>query len=238
MAMKLLAGSRPLTGAKGGGTFMRSIGISLAVSFSLIGLIPVGASAKGGLAARVAQLEAQVAALEAILQFVRVESEGINGLTGPHWIFEGINVHVRSGGGSTHGPCPDDLNCVRSRGLGNLVVGYNEGIPSQARLRGGMHNLVVGPEHAYRSNGGFVAGSHNTVWGQGASVSGGVENQAFGENASICGGERNSATGTSSSVGGGFRNVASGARSSVSGGEEREAQDEFNWAAGNLFEPN
>ena len=217
---------------------MRSLGISLSISFFLIGLIPVGASAQRGLANRVAQLEAQVAALEEILQFVRVESEGINGLAGPHWIFEGVNVHVRSGTGSTHGPCPADPDCARRRGLGNLIVGYNEGFPSQARVRGGTHNLVVGPRHQYRNSGGFVAGRDNAIWGQGASVTGGVENRALGDNASICGGELNAATGTGSSVSGGFDNRASGDFSSVSGGSGRTAPADDNWAAGSLLEPN
>jgi len=193
---------------------MRYFGLSLAISFSLTGLIPVGASAEQG------GLEKRVAALEAILQFVRVESEPINGLRGPHLIIEGANVHVRSGSGSTNFRlCPtSDPDCVSGVGLGNLVVGYNEGFRGQARLRRGMHNLVVGPEHRYPSSGGFVAGRNNGVWGQGASVTGGAENRASGENASICGGELNVASGTSSSVGGGFVNWARGDFSSVSGG--------------------
>ncbi len=250
--MKLLAGGRPLAWTKGGGTFMRSICLSLAICISFLGLIPVGASAQGGSARRAAQVEARVAALEEILRFVRVESESINGLAGPHWIFEGANVHVRSGSGSTH-PCFDRPICVESSGLGNLVVGYNEAIPSAARLRHGTHNLVVGPEHAYRSSGGFVAGRHNSVWGQSASVTGGAENRASGENASICGGERNNASGRSSSIGGGLENLArsdfssvsggafnqaKGIASSVSGGANRTAPARFDWAAGELFEEN
>jgi len=39
-------------------------------------------------------------------------------------------------------------------------------------------------------------------------------------------------------VSGGERNIASGDFSSVSGGENRVAPDEFDWAAGRLFEPN
>jgi hypothetical protein len=198
---------------------MRWFNVSLAILITAIALAPAGASAqKGRSARRLAQLEARVAALEAILQYVRVESEPINGLVGPHWIVEGANLHVRSGSGSTHGPCPDDPGCAQGRGLGNLLVGYNEAIPSGARLRTGMHNLVVGPEHSYLSRGGLVAGSHNSVWGQGASVTGGVENRASGDNASICGGERNIATGTSSTVGGGLDNWARGDSSSVGGG--------------------
>jgi hypothetical protein len=250
VAMKLLAGGRPLAWSKVGGTFMRSIYLSLAISFFLTGLIPVGASAQGGLATRVAQLEAQVAALEAILQFVRVEPEGINGLAGPHWIFEGVNVHVRSGSGSTH-PCSDVPVCAESSGLGNLVVGYNEAIPSAPRIRHGTHNLIVGPEHSYRSSGGFVAGRHNSVWGKSASVTGGAENRALGENASVSGGDSNTASGDfssisgghfnratadGSSVSGGLSNEASGDFSSVSGGENSVAPDEFDWAAGSLFE--
>ena len=196
---------------------MRWFIISLGILISVIVLAPPGASAEqGGLEKRVSQLEAQIAALEEILQFVRVESEPINGLAGPHWIVEGANVHVRSGSGSTHDSCRDRAVCSDS--LGNLVVGYNEGRPSQARLRRGTHNLVVGSEHAYLSSGGFVAGHNNALWGLGASVTGGAENQASGENASICGGEFNVASGTSSSVGGGLVNWASGDFSSVSGG--------------------
>ena len=246
---------------------MRWIKISLVVMISVIVVVPRSALAEQGrLGKRVAQLEAQVAALEEILQFVRVESEPINGLAGPHWIVEGANVHVRSGSGSTHGPCLDPSVCADSRGLGNLVVGYNEGFPSQARVRRGTHNLVVGSEHAYLGSGGFVAGHHNSLRGQGASVTGGAENKAFGENASICGGELNVASGMSSSVGGGLenlargdfslvgggsnnvakgesssvsggsRNVASGPRSSVSGGAGRIAPTDDDWAAGSLLE--
>ena len=55
---------------------MRSLGISLAFALFLVVLIPVAESAqKGGLADRVAQLEAQVAAMEEILQFVYIETE-------------------------------------------------------------------------------------------------------------------------------------------------------------------
>ncbi len=233
---------------------MRSIRFTLTIASALAVLLPAAGSAQAdGLAARVAHLETQLETLTAaleeaqeILQYVRVETEAINGLAGPHWIIEGANVHVRSGSGSTH-PCPDAPVCAESSGLGNLVVGYNEGFPSAARLRGGTHNLVVGPEHAYRSSGGFVAGRHNSVEGQGASVTGGVENQALGENASICGGERNIAAGTSASVGGGnFNwargdlssvsggafNTASGDRSSISGGSRNEASGTYSSVSG------
>ena len=86
---------------------MRSLGISLAFALFLVVLIPAAESAqKDGLAARVAELEAQVAAMEEILQFVYVETEPINNLAGPHWIIEGANLHVRSGSGDTADGCP------------------------------------------------------------------------------------------------------------------------------------
>ena len=182
-------------------------------------------SNSGGLADRVAELEAQLEELSAILEFVYVEAEVINGLAGPHWIIEGANVHVRSGSGSTNsGLCPvSHSGCGLGAGLGNLVVGYNEGTTSQPRSRRGMHNLVVGPEHEYAGSGGFVAGSHNSIRGPGASVTGGKNNKASGQ---------------FSSVSGGHRNLASGSFSSVGGGQDRVAPGEFNWAAGNLLEPN
>ena len=210
---------------------MRSLTGSIVISIFLSALAPAGVFAQEQRwAVRVAELEAKVEALEAALvdvqttlAFVRVEPEPINGLAGPHWIFEGTNVHVRSGAGSTHGPCPSDPECALGRGLGNLIVGYNEGIPSQARLRSGMHNLVVGPEHVYISHGGFVAGRRNAIWGLGVSVSGGEDNVAIGTGTSVTGGRGNEASGEFASVSGGRNNVASGLGSSVSGGGRSEA---------------
>jgi hypothetical protein len=225
---------------------------TLILSVAVLSLIPLSlyASARsdsGGLPERVAELEAQVEVLAAalqeaqeILQFVHVEMEEMGGLDGRHWIIEGANVHVWSGIGSTYGwPCPSSqTGCVSRNHLGNLIVGYNELPPSPPAVRGGMHNLVVGSEHSYGGAGGFVAGRHNRIGNLGASVTGGIHNRAGGLYSSVSGGAENLADGAAASVSGGFRNVASGPKSSVSGGEEREAPDEFNWAAGDLFEPN
>jgi hypothetical protein len=192
---------------------MRTLGLSLALAVLLVLLLPPAESAQeNGLASRVAELEAQVAAMEEILEFVYVETEEINGLRGPHFIIEGANVHIRSGLGQTYprgcpGGRPD--GCVSTNSLGNLIVGYNELDPTQPTGRVGMHNLVVGPEHDYAiSHGGFVAGFRNRIQTIGASVTGGAANQALN------------------------------AFSSVSGGENREAPGEFNWVAGSLLEPN
>jgi len=245
------------------------------LTVALLFLIPFSfyASARsnsGGLPERVTELEAQVEVLAAaleeaqeILQFVRVETEEMDGLTGPHWIVEGANVHVRSGAGSTQENCwttdPNFPHCESLTGLGNLIVGYNERRPPRhpgdppREDRTGSHNLVVGDWHSYASWGGFVAGKQNWVIGPYASVSGGTVNRAVGSLSSISGGYTNTASGKISSVSGGRGNEASGRASSVSGGAgndasgidasvsgglSREAPDEFNWAAGELFEEN
>jgi hypothetical protein len=219
---------------------MRTLILTAALVFLLIpiSLYASARSNSGGLANRVAELEAQVEVLAAalqdaqgILEFVHVETDEMNGLTGPHWIIEGANVHVRSGSGTTRDACdnfdPGWPNCESLTGLGNFLVGYNEqagvGPPRPREVRTGSHNLIVGDAHSYSSFSGFVAGERNAITGWAASVCGGVNNEA---------------PGSFSSVSGGHRNVASGPGASVSGGQDREAPDENNWAAGSLFEPN
>ena len=208
------------------------------LTIALLFLIPFSlyASAQsnsGGLAQRVAELEAQVEELvaaqqeaQAILQFVSVETEEMEGLAGPHWIIEGANVHVRSGSRRTDDHCrlptPGWPNCEILTGLGNLIIGYNEqvgqGPPAFSEVRTGSHNLVVGRGHSYSSFGGFVAGSLNQIVGPNSSVAGGHFNTASGLSSTVCGGNQNEASGDVASVSGGLRNVASGRAASVSGG--------------------
>ncbi len=199
------------------------------------------------LQAQIEELQARVETLEDLTQFQIVEQDPINGLAGPHLIFEGANLHVRSGSGFT-----DDGGSPS--GLGNLVVGYNEVQPGPvAGDRDGSHNIVLGPQHRYLSIGGFVAGFRNTISGSSASVSGGEDNKASGANSSVSGGLFNVASGGDSSVSGGSGNTASnfessvsggqgntasGSNSSVSGGAFRTAPAFRDWAAGSLFEPN
>ena len=198
-----------------------------------------------------AALQARVADLETKTAYMRVETGEINGLSGPHTIFEETNVHVQSGSGST-----DDDTLIGGgtlTGLGNLIVGYNEerSEPGTIVDRIGSHNLIVGREHNYSNFGGLVAGDRNSITGPAASVSGGRSNQASrnwasvsggegnqatGPAASVSGGERNSASGNWASVSGGERNSASGRAASVSGGLDRDALDRSNWAAGRLFQ--
>src|SRR5262249_37844100 len=99
-------------------------------------------------------------------------------------IFEGCNVHIRSGAGATDAPV---------NRLGNLIVGYNE-VGQPFEIRTGSHNLVVGPFHTYSSHGGFVAGHNNALLAPHASVSGGELNTASGADASVSGGVGNTAS--------------------------------------------
>ncbi|MBZ0253910.1 MAG: hypothetical protein K8I02_11280, partial [Candidatus Methylomirabilis sp.] len=91
-------------------------------------------------ASDVQQIVDAVTALEEKLQYVQVVQGAMDDLAGPHRVFEGVNVHVRSGGGAT-----DDGGSLT--GLGNLVVGYNEADAVTPQGRGGSHNLVVGEGH-------------------------------------------------------------------------------------------
>ena len=85
-------------------------------------------------------------------------------IQGDDAIFEGCNVVVRNGTGSTTIP----------NGLGNVIVGYDE--PSQGyepAPRTGSHNVVVGDGHAYAATSGIVTGSENKILGDGAAAVGG-----------------------------------------------------------------
>src|SRR5208282_1525258 len=108
----------------------------------------------GGVPAEIATLQAQVASLQsqvsalqannalALAPYVTVSAGSINGLSGPHVVFHGANVHIESGSGTT----------VDSTGLGNLVIGYNEDStnpPVIDTARGGSHNLIVGDQHQF-----------------------------------------------------------------------------------------
>jgi hypothetical protein len=195
------------------------------VLVALVGLAVVAAPAEAlaqrkapaaGLAARVQALEARVAALEAALKalqpsprlaalgrHVSVRQGAMNGLPGPHVIITGANLHLRSGSGATDDTDDEEVgNVTTPRGLGNLVVGYNEARPSEVRAgplapgaRGGSHNVVIGAWHRYPSVGGLVAGFGSTTSGPFASVSGGVGNTASGDSASVSGGRNRTAAG-------------------------------------------
>jgi len=160
--------------------------------------------------------------------YVSVQQGGINGLAGPHIIFHGANVHVRSGSGAT-----DDHfngNATLFTGLGNLVIGYNESVSTPGRT--GSHNLVLGPGHSYVGCGGLLAGANNAISGPYASITGGQNNGAQGYFATVSGGSGNHANAESSSVTGGANNYATGVKATVSGGFSNTASGQFGSVTG------
>ena len=159
----------------------------------------------------ISALGSRITALEATLASVSLENGGDD------FVFTNVNVHVRDGSGNTDGSV---------NGRGNLIVGYNEDVGSDA-TRTGSHNLVVGSEHSYSNFGGFVAGYSNTISSGYASVSGGRVNTASGYSSSVSGGSWNIASGDYSSISGGDQNTASGLRSSVSGGRYNSASGSY-----------
>ncbi len=116
------------------------------------------------LAGRVSDLESNP--VLALAPFVSLNTNVLNQVSGPHVIFEGVNVHIRSGADTTN----EDGTLT---GLGNLIIGYNEVPPGFGGERAGSHNLVVGPDHRYSSFGGLVAGHRNTISDPYPSVGGG-----------------------------------------------------------------
>ena len=142
---------------------------SLAILLCLILAVPAMAQrpSLGGLQAQIDALQAQLAALQASPVFdleglVTVdETSTLEGVVAPHIIVEGANLHVRSGSGET-----DDGGTLR--GLGNVIIGYNESNGADTFNRRGSHNLVVGQNHQYMNFGGFVAGQDNVVSGAAA----------------------------------------------------------------------
>jgi hypothetical protein len=163
-----------------------------------------------------------------VLKYLSIQAGDVNGLKGPHILFTGVNVHIRSGSGRT-----DDNNSLR--GLGNLILGYNETWTGTPISRTGSHNLVVGSLHSYPSYGGFVAGYQNTISQRYTSVSGGEQNTASGERSSVSGGIQNTASAVNSSVSGGRNNTASGWASSVSGGQSNKASESCTTVSGGVW---
>jgi hypothetical protein len=132
----------------------------------------------------------------------------INPLTNKVTFF-GANIHIENGKEKTN----------TSNGLGNLIIGYNEGrTDNKPTLKTGSHNVVLGSGQSYSSYGGLVTGSQNTISGPYASVSGGLGNEASGQFSSISGGTNNLAAGTNSSISAGEGNKSYGRVSGISGG--------------------
>jgi len=200
-------------------------------------------------AATIASLQQQIEALStrvssaeagrvvALDEFVRVERTEINGLSGPHLIIEGANLHIRSGAGTTNeasfaAGLPGDAGLT---GLGNLIVGYNEASlpgsgPGLPPARTGSHNVVIGWRHSYSSVGSLVAGEANFAEGSFTTIAGGTGNRAISPYAVVVGGTQNSAGTTPNSadrgavVVGGVRNIARAFGATILGGRDNVAE--------------
>jgi len=170
-----------------------------------------------GLETRIGQLEASVSELISRLANVTRSGSDIT--------FDGVNVHITNGSGTTSGTV---------NGLGNLIVGYNETRGAEDD-RSGSHNIIVGLQHNFSSYGGLVVGSRNTISGAYASVSGGFKNTAAGSNSSVSGGTENTASGTYASVSAGEKNTASNFASSVSGGSSNLASYSYTSVSGGWY---
>jgi hypothetical protein len=166
-------------------------------------------------AAARAAFDATLAPVSALAPYVTVNAGTMNDLAGPHVIFTGVNVHIRSGHVSG--------NSYTENGKGNLILGYNEPSGASPAERGGSHNLVVGPNHRYNFGVGLIMGGSSRLGGDGASVSGGFMNAASGYFSSVSAGVNNEASGQFSNVSAGLRNVAGGDFAAVSGGSDNIA---------------
>jgi len=136
-------------------------------------------------------------------------------------VFEGTNVHIRSGSGAT-----DDFGALT--GLGNLVVGYDEPSttidPTYAPSdKSGSHNIVYGEGNSYPTYGGMVGGRLNAIEGDMATILAGARNTAEGNLSGIAGGHSNEARGDFSSINAGRYGIAQGEFTSIGGGESNLA---------------
>lgn len=128
--------------------------------------------------------------------------------------FRGCNVHVENGEGST-----GTVN-----GVGNLVLGYNEG--GADLNRNGSHNLVVGTGHRYASYAGMVTGRANRLLAPYANAIGGVGNSAAHDGL-VLGGRANRSSGRAATVLGGYGNVAAGRFSTTAAGQGSVATGDY-----------
>lgn len=196
------------------------------------------------LAARVAALEAENAALAGRLAALEAESDGVenalgaldgrldaaeeevSGLqallsfierVGTDVYFDGVNVHIRSGAG------PGSFDGVTglytqspAADVGNLILGYNELPPASAGtpVRSGSHNLVVGPGHAWNAHASIVAGQRSGV---------GEEGERRVTGAAVLGGLRNEVTASHAVALGGSANRAENTYAVALGGSDNQA---------------
>jgi hypothetical protein len=160
----------------------------------------------------VAQLRAS--SVQALAPFVKVDFGTENGVVGPNIVFSGANIHVVSGSGNTW----DNFNPT---GLGNLIIGYDEGYIEQIPNRTGVHNLIVGRYHEFTrlAFGGIVSGEQNILNGAEEALIGGASNTTNTSFGVIVGGVGNSTIfGSPTSPNGSYAQVVvGGAQNSTAG---------------------
>lgn len=188
--------------------------------------------------AEIAVLQTQLAAVQSnpvldLGSYVSVDLNELNGLAGPHVLFDSVNLHVRNGDPT---PCNFTSSCIVN-GLGNLVIGYNEIDGSLAAGdRGGSHNLVMGYGNRFRSWSGIAHGFRNTidVGGEHAVVLSGDRNIVSSWSGTLIGGFFNTTTSASylDVIVGGKRNTTSDAAAVVVGGDMNTASGIWSVVAG------
>ncbi len=96
-------------------------------------------------------------------------------------------------------------------GLGNVIIGYNQGAGALVDDRTGSHNLVLGDSNSYLRYGGIVSGTNNAIGGfGGCSVIGGDRNVCNSDRAVMIAGESNemfATGGVGATIGGKFNRV-------------------------------
>ena len=164
---------------------------------SLTGLVTSQATLLDQLNTRLTALEAKGTGgstnqgLTELAKYVKVEPGDLNGVKGPHVVFTGVNLHLRSGRNATN-----DGGTLS--GLGNLIVGYNEtqatpivyDVAGCDRILTGSHNIVTGSGNLFTSYGGIVVGSNHCITSPNSSILAGDTNEAHGLSSSILGGTR------------------------------------------------
>lgn len=180
---------------------------------------------------RTQELETYVNGIKDPMAFCQRLAEVARVDDGGDVIFEGANLHIRSGSGSTSG---------NTNGKGNLIIGYNEMSTDMAlsQPRTGSHNLVVGSYHAFSSYGGVVFGDSNAVLAPHGTILGGVLNKIetrdriVATDSTIVGGSNNFIMSPRSTIGGGKGGVARGDSSSIVGGLYNVSEGEWSVVLG------
>lgn len=186
---------------------------------------PAGGSTDlAALAQRVRDLETEVTTLASsrMLLSGKVASlEGtLDGVTreGTTLRFSGVNLQLLSGSGSE-----SSLN-----GLGNLIVGYNEGSGAQT----GSGNLIMGTAAQEATSYGSILGGHGSKATGPGTVVFGANNRASAEASTVVGGADNVASGVFSMVGGGTQDEATALGSAAVGGTKNTASGPWSLARG------